>query len=169
MSIIVRPFTEEDRPAIQAMHSGMKLDYEQPDWNHWKPVPKWRTEGKALFKNNACVGLADTHEISREIATTMNGAAPISAIVEVDGAPAMGVFLRRTAETFLLMDSAQRKREHLANLLIMHRELVFPMKRAGLTDTHAWIPPSVEEEFGKLLLNLRWKKQMWNSYCYEVK
>ena len=92
----------------------------------------------------------------------------VSCVIERDEEITMATFLRPTAETFLLMNEG-RKRDQLADLLITHREMVAPMKRNGLTDTHAWLPPVVDRDFGKLLKNIGWKQQLWNSYCFEVK
>lgn len=128
--IIVRPFTEEDKPAIEAMHSGMKLDYEQPDWS------------KML----------------------------ISAVVEVNGQVTMGAFLRKTAETYLLLDpEAGSKKGRLGQLLMLHRELMIPAKRVGFEDVGAFLPPTLEPHFGKLLMHLGWKKAMWPHYFMELK
>lgn len=130
MSIIVRPFQETDRQAVDAMHREMRLDYVAPDW------------GKAL----------------------------VSAVVEVDGAPTMAAFLRRTAETYMLFDpKAGRKRDRLGQLLMLHRELLIPAARAGIEDVGAWLPPQIECNFGELLMRLGWKKALWSHYFKELK
>ena len=100
--------------------------------------------------------------------------ADVSAVVERDGVISSALFLRRTAETYLLMNPNMakhlRKRERVADLVILHKELVRPAQRAGFTDIHAWLPPELEaQHFGRLLLHLGWKKALWPCYSWEVK
>lgn len=96
----------------------------------------------------------------------------LGAVVERDGVISSAVFLRKTAEVYLLVDPAAefRKRERMADLLILHKELVEPAKRAGFSDLHCWIPPELEEKhFGRLLLHLGWTKPLWASYSREIR
>lgn len=95
------------------------------------------------------------------------GSLPVSCVLEVDERIEMACFLRPTAETFLLSAPGSR-REKLGQLLILHKELVAPALKAGWSDLHCWVPPEIEQRFGKLLLHLRWKKQLWQSYSREV-
>jgi len=91
----------------------------------------------------------------------------VSGVVEVDGKITMAAFLRKTSEAYLLVDQEEgRKRERLAQLLILHREMIPPMRRAGLEDCACWMPPEIAERFGKLLLHLGWVKPLWPSYSY---
>ncbi|HEX3156802.1 MAG TPA: hypothetical protein VHV32_19390 [Candidatus Angelobacter sp.] len=130
MSIIVRPFEEKDKPAIEAMHAGMKLDYEKPDWNSML----------------------------------------VSAVVEVDGQLSMAAFLRKTAETYMLLDpELGSKKGRLGQLLMLHRELMIPARKAGFNDVGAFLPPSLEPHFGKLLMHIGWKKALWPHYFMELK
>lgn len=128
--ILVRPYTNTDKPAIQAMHSAMGIDYEQPDWNR----------------------------------------VVLGGIVERDGTIQMAAMMRKTVEVYLLIDpEAGRKRDKLANLLMLHRELIAPSQRLGVDDWHCWLPPDIEAGFGKLLMNLGWKKPLWPCFSREVK
>lgn len=95
------------------------------------------------------------------------GALPVSCVLEVDGRIEMAAFFRKTAETFLLSAPGGR-RTKLGELLILHKELVEPLRSSGFSDIHCWIPPEIEDRFGKLLLHLKWKKQLWPSYSREV-
>lgn len=100
------------------------------------------------------------------------GSLDLGAVVERDGAISSAVFLRKTAETYLLIDPAAelRKRERIADLLILHKELVAPAKRAGFSDLHCWVPPELEQRhFGRLLLHLGWTKPLWASYSREIR
>lgn len=94
----------------------------------------------------------------------------VSALIEVDGQIQMAAFLRKTAETYLLMDpTAQvRKRERLGQLLILHKEMIPAAQRAGLQDVHCWLPPQLEPRFGRLLLHMGWTKPLWPCYSREV-
>lgn len=92
----------------------------------------------------------------------------VSAVIEVEGKIEMAAFLRKTAETYLLLDPNEsiRKRERIGQLFILHNELNNPARREGLTDVHCWLPPQLEK-FGKLLENkhLGWTKAPW-PVCY---
>lgn len=94
----------------------------------------------------------------------------VSAVVEVDGQVAMASFLRKTAETYLLLDpdSENKKREKLGQLLILHKEIVNPALKAGLTDFHCWLPPQIDLKFGRLLMHLGWEKPLWTCYSKAV-
>lgn len=97
----------------------------------------------------------------------------VSAVIEVDGKIEMAAFLRKTAETYLLLDPKAeiRKRDYIGHLIILHKELTGPARREGLTDVHCWLPPQLEG-FGKLLENkhLGWVKAPWPTcYSREVK
>lgn len=129
--IIVRPYAEDDKSALAAMHKAQGFEYEAPDWD------------KML----------------------------VSGVIEVDGEVQMAAFLRKTSETYLLLDpkAAIRKRERLAQLLIMHRELVAPAHRVGFEDTHCWLPPEIDKEFGKLIMHLGWEKPLWTCYSMKVR
>jgi len=94
----------------------------------------------------------------------------VSAVVEVNGEIQMAAFLRQTAETFLLLDPDpdNNKREKLGQLLILHKEIMRPAMRAGLTDFHAWLPPQLDLKFGRLLMHLGWEKPLWTCYSKVV-
>jgi hypothetical protein len=94
----------------------------------------------------------------------------VSAVVEVDGKIEMAALFRQTAETYLLLDpnSPASKKERLGQLFILHKELVKPCERKGLTDIHCWLPPALDQRFGKLLLHFGWKKALWPTYSREV-
>jgi hypothetical protein len=92
----------------------------------------------------------------------------VSCVIEVDGEPQMAGFLRKTAETYLLMHRDAPKRDQLGRLLILHQELAAPARRAGFDDIHAWLPPEIDKPFGRLLLHLGWTKPLWPSYSRKV-
>ena len=95
----------------------------------------------------------------------------VSCLVEVDGEIQTAAFLRKTAETYLLLDpnAAIGKRERLGQLMILHKEMREPAKRAGLTDVHCWLPPELEPRFGKLLQHMGWSKPLWPCYSREIR
>jgi hypothetical protein len=92
----------------------------------------------------------------------------LSCLIERDGEISSGTFLRKTAETFLLVDPSKPRQARLEDLMILHRELVKPARRAGFEDIHCWMPPEIEQRFGRLLKHLGWEKQLWPSYSRKV-
>lgn len=85
---------------------------------------------------------------------------------------AMGVFLRRSAEAFLICDSTWRNPSwrDLA-LRNLHVECHKDCQREGIVEVNAFVPPEVEKKFSNRLLRLGWKKyveQEWRCYSFEV-
>ena len=82
----------------------------------------------------------------------------------------MGLFLRKTAETYLIFDPrANSRRETVGRILAMTKECQPAAIRAGLTDIHAWIPPEVDTRpFRGLLEKLGWIREPWASYVKAV-
>jgi len=91
----------------------------------------------------------------------------IRSVIENGNKIEAGLFLRKTAEAYLLMQPMTRK-AGIGRLLIFNREIPPLMKRQDLSDVHCWIPPEVDASFGKLLLHLGWQKQLWSSYSRKV-
>lgn len=100
-----------------------------------------------------------------------------SAVIEVDGKVEMGAFLRKTAETYLVFDpkdcpfgdKSHIKRGRIAQIVMLHRELLQPCLREGLTDIHTWLKPELDRDFGRVLGHFGWTKAPWVSYSREVK
>ena len=94
----------------------------------------------------------------------------VRAVLERDDESiAAAVFLRKTAETFLLMPpNHDSKKNKLGQLLILEKELPVIARRVGLKDVYCVVPPSVEDRFGKLLAHLGWQRGLWQRYEKEV-
>ncbi len=90
----------------------------------------------------------------------------LSAVVEVDGSPTMAAFLRQTATVYMVMDSAIKmsKRGRLGQFLILNRELLMPAQKLGITEVEAFVPPSIDDSFGKVLLHVGWQRNLWPCY-----
>ena len=91
----------------------------------------------------------------------------IRSVIENGNGVEAGLFLRKTAEVFLLMQPMARKAA-LQRILIFDREIPPLAARKGFSDVHAWLPPEIEKRFGKLMEHLGWRKQLWPSYSREV-
>ena len=91
----------------------------------------------------------------------------IRSVIEDGNGVDAGLFLRKTAEVFLLMQPTTPKKG-IGRLLIFDREITPLAKREGLSDVHCWVPPEIEAHFGKLMLHLGWQKQFWSSYSRKV-
>lgn len=93
----------------------------------------------------------------------------VSGVVEEDGQLTMAAFLRKTAETYFVIDPEHgRKRGQIGQLLALHREMIEPARRADLEDVHCWMPPEIAENFGKMLLNFGWVKPLWPCFSYRL-
>jgi len=95
----------------------------------------------------------------------------VSAVVEIDERLRAAALMRRTSEMYLLIDPEYGStRDKLSIIAALHHALVAPARLAGFTDTHAWLPPSVEPRFGDLLVDhFGWRRPSWTCYHREVK
>ena len=91
----------------------------------------------------------------------------IRSVIEDGNGIEAGLFLRKTAEVFLLMEPTTR-REGIRRLLIFDREITPLAKQQQLADVQCWLPPEIDRNFGQLLLHLGWQKQFWSSYSRRV-
>jgi hypothetical protein len=95
----------------------------------------------------------------------------VSCVIEKDGKIEMAGFLRKTAESYLLVDPNNnlRRRELLGRLLVLQREMIPVAKKNGLEDCHAWLPPQLAD-FGKVLTNpvMGWQPAPWPCFFREL-
>ena len=91
----------------------------------------------------------------------------IRSVIENSQGVEAGLFLRKTAEVYLLMQ-AMTKKAGLGRIGIFEKEIIPLARQEGLTDVHCWVPPEIEKHFGKLLQHLGWQKQLWASYSRKV-
>jgi hypothetical protein len=86
---------------------------------------------------------------------------------EPDGEPVMAALARLTCETYLLMDpevgSPRERYGQIKQLEVAGEE---HLRRCGLTDAHAWLPPEISKGFGRRLRALGWvRDDRWTPYC----
>lgn len=95
----------------------------------------------------------------------------LGATIEIDGAIDRAVLLRKTTEAYYLFDPAHQhsRKMELGLMLALQKEMQEPMKRVGVGDCHAWVPPKIAKQFGKLLLHLGWTRPKWIDFHFEVK
>jgi hypothetical protein len=86
-----------------------------------------------------------------------------------NGAPAMAVLLRLTAETFLLHDPrAGTPRDRWQRFLVLHEATRRNAAARGLDDAQAFVPPPVARAFGRRLQRLGWRRDPWPCFCRNV-
>ena len=90
----------------------------------------------------------------------------VRTVLENGSGPEMALFLRKTAETYLLFKPGGSKRETLCRILAIARESEGAARRAGIEDVHAFIPPEIAH-FGKFLVRLGWRED-WPCYSRKV-
>lgn len=98
----------------------------------------------------------------------------MGATVEIDGHVDRAVLIRRTSEAYYLLrpkrnPTREEIKRELGIMLALHKELSGPLRRAGIPDVHAWIPPEISERFGKLMLHMGWTRPLWPCYRFEVR
>src|SRR5579872_4310632 len=69
--------------------------------------------------------------------------------------PEMAVLLRSTAETYFLVgDNAGSKKERIGKILALQHSVGDHARSRGLRDVCCWLPPHMEETFGKILMRI---------------
>lgn len=92
-------------------------------------------------------------------------------VVEDDQGIGMACFFRRTAETYLIVNKSWKspawRNEAIRKL---HYECNGALKKEGIVDAIAFIPPQIVESFGKRLEGFGWSKcrDDWKAYCMVV-
>jgi hypothetical protein len=93
----------------------------------------------------------------------------VKAVVEQNGKPVMATFLRGTSEIYLLVDHRYgTPQERWQWLQELKDYLVQEAWKLGLDQMTAWIPPEIEQSFGKRLLELGFQRSPWQSYTLNV-
>jgi hypothetical protein len=93
----------------------------------------------------------------------------VRCVLEEDGEPQMAAFLRTTCEAYLFLDPAiGTKRNKIGKLLTIHEAVRDAAQMKGYSDVHVWLPPNLDR-FGKLLMHLGWRKQLWQSYSRQTR
>lgn len=68
------------------------------------------------------------------------------------------VFLRLTAETFLLLDPTLHPQHKFSAIQQLNDAIVLEAWRLGLDDLNARIPPEINQRFAKRLTQLGWER-----------
>lgn len=81
-----------------------------------------------------------------------------------------GLFLRITAEAYLLLDPesgtpAERKETFLA----VHENVRQNALGIGLQDVHAFLPPTLSKAFDRRLKKLGWSQETWRALSYRLR
>ena len=84
----------------------------------------------------------------------------------------MAAFLKLTAEAYLVCDPSWRSPAwRLEGIRQLCRVCNDDARKAGVKEVEAFIPPQVEQKFGKRLAQLGWVRARdgWHSYSWGVK
>jgi hypothetical protein len=92
----------------------------------------------------------------------------VRAVLEDNGRVEMAMLLRRTAETYLLMDPrVGTAKQKMQKILALDIEVGKAAKRQGLSDRHCWISPVMAEHFGAIITRFGWQKSQWPCFFKE--
>jgi hypothetical protein len=80
------------------------------------------------------------------------------------------VFLRGIVEAYWIYAASREwKRQTLARLLVLHKEVEIIAARNGIEEIDCWIPPQVlDRKMDLTMLKLGWEKPLWTCYRHSV-
>jgi hypothetical protein len=73
---------------------------------------------------------------------------------------------RLTMEMYLFLGDGEPE-ERWTTFLELHDAMAEEMKKLGIAEVHAMLPPEIERRFGKRLESIGWVKE-WQSYRFEL-
>lgn len=139
---MIRQFAETDIPAAQAIHAANELP-ENCFPNLIIDTPQGRAEANPLFV--------------------------VKGVYLYEGKPALMSFLKITGELYLLVDHKVGTPEKRWEWLCEFREwMVREAWRLGLEQITAWLPPEIEESFGKRMLEMGFVKSPYSAYTLNL-
>lgn len=95
-------------------------------------------------------------------------------LTEERGQPRMAALARLTCEMYLLIDrnasgAAEIRRRH-SDFVELHGAGENDLRRKGLEDAHAWLPPPIARRFGRRLESMGWvRDDRWAPYCRRLR
>ena len=173
----IREYTPADFDALRRMHAAQGFGYPLPDLDSPLFVSKLVLEDDAEDCDAANDAGADSgernpnlsgrEEASREVARgdSLSGQSCRAHPKRV----AMAVFLRLTAEAYLLHDpTAGTPRLRWQRFLALHEAARRSAAERGLDDVQAFLPPRVSRAFGRRLSRLGWRRDPWDCFSQKV-
>lgn len=138
MSLIVRPYTDDDLEAVQQIHAKNALPL--------NCLPACCKRDRAGNPMNAPLFF-------------------MRRVIDDGGRIALASFLKLTAEAFVFVDHeyADPERRWLALQKLTASTLSEAAKK-GVEDVTAWLPPTLDRSFGERLIALGFSKSPWPSY-----
>ena len=89
-------------------------------------------------------------------------------VVENGNGPDTGLFLRKSAEVYLLIDPAMRADEKMQRLELLAEEGPKMAAQQGISEAYALVPPEAEAKMQKRLFQLGWEKKLWPMYAIQI-
>lgn len=89
-------------------------------------------------------------------------------VIENGHGPDTGLFLRRSAEAYMIMEpsmSPPEKMSRMSMLAMIGPEIA---REQGIGEVYALIPPEIEQAMQKRLFQLGWEKKLWPMYAIQI-
>lgn len=171
----VRPYTESDLAALEAMHARQGFDYAFPDLSNPTFVSRLVLEvgdpGRMQSEENVAAaqlnaGSPETKLANHESPITNHDSRLTNGAGNCAPRIVMASLARLTCEIYLLADpDAGTPRERYTRLLALHAAAERDLYARGLDDVHAWLPPPIARRFGRRLRRLGWvRDDAWTPY-----
>ena len=175
--MLIREYHQGDLDALRAIHAAQGFDYTLPDLRNPLFVTKLvltQNSEPPLVRAQHAAPLQQASRDPREADTVdrrETGAAQQPQTSKEGHCEILGAaFLRLTAEAYLLLDPRSgTPRERWQWLLALHEAARRDAWQRGLEDVHAWLPPSIAQQFGRRLARLGWRRDdSWTPYCLRL-
>lgn len=76
--------------------------------------------------------------------------------------------LKLQVEAFLWLDPNASRRERSRSFLEAEARAIEFVRRLGLDEVVAWLPPTIEPHFGPALLRRAWRRSPWPSWSRQL-
>ena len=89
-------------------------------------------------------------------------------VIENGHGPDTGLFLRRSAEAYMIIDPAMSPPEKMSRMNMLAIAGPEIAREHGIGEVYALIPPEVERAMQKRLFQLGWEKKLWPMYAIQI-
>lgn len=153
---MIRCYMPEDLGHLVNMHREMGMTYPFPQLHRMRPCEPCK--GRKPRKNcPECNGSGQVQDDNPLFVRKI--------VMEKDSRPVMAMLARMTTEGFLLQDLSHSPETRWEWFKQVQAATFTGLWQAGFEDVHAFLPPNMDNTFGKRLISTGWVREKWPAYC----